>query len=151
MAQTENFDQGRPSNPAIHIVRRLIGIVTVLVLIAVLLAQATQNWRRIIQLAGERISNWSTLEDAAKTPGTGLFLLTDEVLASIYFLQKSNAETFRLSQELGADAYLSQRISEVAWPKTIDATSPHVLRLDTEGVICTPVFSEKGVALDRCE
>ncbi len=151
MTRTEDSDE-RPQNARLlEIARRLSAVVAIASLVIALGDKATQNWDRFSRLTDERISEWNALEVVAETPGSGLHLLTDTVLAATEYLQKTNAETFRLSSELKADAYLSQRISEVAWPREINASSSFVLRLEGENAICTTLFSAKGVALDRCE
>jgi len=151
MTQTEKPDQSQVSGQPFPLARRLIAVTAIIILVAVLAEQAAHNGKRLIRLAGERIGNWSVLQESSKTPGTGLYLLTDDVLAAAGLLQKASAETFRLSPGIRADAYLSQRIAEVNWPKAFDAMSSHVLRLESESAICTTLFSAKGVALDRCE
>ena len=131
--------------------RAVIAVSTLLVLANSFSEKALVHWETLYTLAKDRIVHWEALEAESKTSGAGLHLLSDQVLTATRFLGEANAETFQLSQVLKDDPYLSQRISEVAWPREINPKSQYVLRLVLEPPKCTTLFLEMGVALDRCE
>jgi len=151
MTRTEDSNERSRNARLFQIARRLIAVAAVASLVTALGDKAILSWDRFSRLVNDRISAWNSLEVVSETPGSGLHLLTDKVLVAAEHLQKANAKTFRFSSELEADAYLSQRISEVAWPREINAKSSFVLRLEGENASCTTLLSAKGVALDRCE
>ena len=134
--------------------RRLRALLSCAVLVA-LAVSAHREVRNtavtISRLAAARIHNWQSYETAFSTPDTGRDGLPPGVTAAADALTGRHAAAFRMAPGFSADALLSQRMEEIAWPLEIDPHAAFVVRKTEEPTACALVSETDGVALDRCD
>jgi hypothetical protein len=87
------------------------------------------------------------------TPGSGQAGLAPQARRALSLLETHQIGHYRLSNQILDDPLISQRITEMAWPRRVDESSPYlILFLEEEKnyPACTIIEQKKDVALEYC-
>jgi hypothetical protein len=106
-----------------------------------------QSHRSILENPGLALSNLFT-------PASGQAGLPPQARRALSLLEAHGVDRYRLSSQILDDPLISQRITEMAWPRRIDESSPYlILFLDEEKEYpgCTLIDQKKDVALEHCD
>jgi hypothetical protein len=104
-------------------------------------------------------ANTSILENPGQalnylfTPASGQAGLPAQARRALSLLQEHNIDRFQMSNRVLDDPLISQRITEMAWPRKTNASSRYLiffLNEEKDYPACTIVDSKKDVALEYC-
>jgi hypothetical protein len=87
------------------------------------------------------------------TPASGQAGLPPQARRALSLLEDHHIEHYRLSNQILDNPLISQRITEMVWPRRIDQSSPYlILFLEEEKnyPVCTIIDEKKDMALDYC-
>jgi hypothetical protein len=105
-----------------------------------------QSYTSVLGNPGQALSNLFT-------PGAGQAGLPPQARRAISLLEARDIERYRLSNLVLEDPLISQRITEMAWPRRIDESSPYLilfLKEEQNYPACTIIEKKKDVALEHC-